>query len=159
MENVIFRRSVKEDIPFINALFIEMVKTVNARMRDAGTEPYTELENGFEDNYPDRFYIDDENLIFVAEYNGRVIGFLSVNRYKESGYIYLDDFCVSAEYRGKGIGSELIQMAVAFAKEQQIGLILTHVESANKASIVFYKNRGFQLAEVQGHRLLIRKAI
>ena len=62
-------------------------------------------------------------------------------------------------FRGKGIGSKLIQMAAAFAKEQQIGLILTHVESANKASIAFYKNRGFQLAEVQGHRLLIRKAI
>lgn len=36
MENIVFRRSVKEDIPYINSLFIEMIKTVNARMRKEG---------------------------------------------------------------------------------------------------------------------------
>ena len=50
MENTVFRRSVKEDIPCINSLFIEMVKTVNARMLKEGIEPYTDLENGFEEN-------------------------------------------------------------------------------------------------------------
>ena len=159
MENTLFRRSVKEDIPYINSLFIQMVKTVNARMLNEGIEPYTDLENGFEENYLDRFYVDDNNLIFVAESNGDVIGFLSINNHRENGYIYLDDFCVSEECRGQGIGCALIQMAFAFAEEQQINQILTHVESANKESIEFYKNRGFQLIEAQGHRLLIRKEV
>ena len=126
-------------------------------MLNEGLAPYTDLENGFEENYLDKFYIDDTNLIFAAEYSGKVIGFLSVNNYKENGYIYLDDFCVSEDFRGKGIGTELIRMASDFAKEQQVGRILTHVESANKESIAFYKNRGFQPVETQGHRLLIRK--
>ena len=158
MENIVFRRSVKEDIPYINSLFIQMVKTVNARMLNEGIEPYTDLENGFEENYLDRFYLDDNNLIFAAESSGTIIGFLSVNNYRENGYIYLDDFCVSEEFRGKGIGSELINMAIAFAEKQQIPQILTHVESANKESIAFYKNRGFKPVEAQGHRLLICKA-
>ena len=127
-------------------------------MLKEGIEPYTDLENGFEENYLDRFYLDDTNLIFVAENNGKVVGFLSVNSYKENGYIYLDDFCVSEECRGKGIGSELMNMAFAFAEKQQISQILTHVESANKESMSFYKNRGFQLAEAQGHRLLIKNS-
>lgn len=159
MENIVFRRSVKDDIPYINDLFIQMVKTVNARMLKEGIEPYTDLENGFEEHDLDKFYLDDDNLIFVAESSGKVIGFLSVNNHREHGYLYLDDFCVSEECRGKGVGSELMKMAAAFAEKQQVDQILTHVESANKESIAFYKNRGFQLVEAQGHRLLIRKAV
>ncbi|MBQ1372155.1 MAG: GNAT family N-acetyltransferase, partial [Oscillospiraceae bacterium] len=45
------------------------------------------------------------NLIFTAEHNGKIIGVLSINNYKENGYIYLDDFCVSEEFRGKVSGS------------------------------------------------------
>ena len=67
-------------------------------MLKEGIEPYTDLENGFEENYLDRFYVDDNNLIFVAESNGDVIGFLSINNHRENGYIYLDDFCVSEEW-------------------------------------------------------------
>ena len=128
-------------------------------MLKEGIAPYTDLENGFEENYLDRFYVDDDNLIFVAESNSEIIGFISINSYRENGYIYLDDFCVSEACRGKGIGSELIRMAFAFAEKQQIHQILTHVESANKESIAFYKNRGFELFEAQGHRLLIRKEV
>ena len=127
-------------------------------MRAEGIAPYTELENGFEENYLDRSYFYDDNLTFIAESNGKAIGFISINHHRENGYIYLDDFCVSEEFKGKGIGSELINMAFAFAEQQQIDQILTHVESANKESIAFYQNRGFQLVEAQGHRLLIRKA-
>lgn len=158
MENAVFRRSVKEDIPSINRLFIQMVKTVNARMRKAGVAPYDDLENGLEDHYWDGFYVDDHNLIFVAERDGNVIGFLSVNDHRESGYLYLDDFCVSKAFRGRGVGPELIHMAFAFAEKQQIDQILAHVESANKESIAFYKNKGFHLVETQGHRLLIGRA-
>ncbi|MBQ8923619.1 MAG: GNAT family N-acetyltransferase [Lachnospiraceae bacterium] len=159
MENIIIRRSVKEDIPYINELFIQMVKTVNRRMKKEGVEPYTDLEKGFEYGYLDSFYISDDDVIFVAEDNGKVIGFISVNNHSEYDYIYLDDYCVREEYRGKGIGSKLMAMAFEFAKDKQINQILTHVENANKESIEFYKNRGFKLVEEQGHRLLIRKVI
>ena len=159
MENTIIRRSVKEDISYINELFIQMVKTVNKRMKNEGVEPYTDLEKGFEDNYLDTFYVSDDNVIFVAEDKGKVIGFISINNHKEYGYIYLDDYCVSEEYRGKGIGSKLMDMAFKYAGEQEIDQIITHVESANKESIEFYKNKGFKLVEEQGHRLLIRKVI
>jgi hypothetical protein len=50
-------------------------------------------------------------------------------------------------------------MAFAFAEELKVNHILTHVESANKESIAFYNNRWVKLAEAQGHRLSIRKAV
>lgn len=159
MGNINYRRSIKKDIPAINNLFIEMVNTVNNRMKKGGIEPYTDMTNGFESGYLDSFYINDNNLIFIAEDGDKVIGFISVNCYKEKGYIYLDDYSVSEKYRGKGIGSKLINMAFDFAKEQKISQVLTHVEIANKESIEFYKKRGFELVEKQGHRLLIEKKL
>ena len=157
MDNIIFRKSVKEDIPYVNNLFIQMVRTVNERMKKSGVEPYTDFENGFEDNYLDKFYVDDSNVIFIAEDNNKVIGFISVINHKDYKYIYLDDYCVSEEYRGRGIGSKLIDKAFDFAKEHQIDQVITHVENANKESIEFYKHKGFKLVEEQGHRLLIRR--
>lgn len=159
MDNIVFRKSIKEDIPTINALFIKMVEEINRKMVNEGVEPYTNLENGFEEDYLDSFYENEDNIIFVAEHNNKVVGFLSVNNYKEDGYIYLDDYYIREEYRGKGIGSELMNMAIAYAKEDHVDRIMTHVESANKSSIDFYKNRGFQTEEVQGHRLFIKKTL
>ena len=159
MDNIVFRKSIKEDMPTINALFIKMVEEINRKMVNEGVEPYTNLENGFEEDYLDSFYENEDNIIFVAEHNNKVVGFLSVNNYKEDGYIYLDDYYIREEYRGKGIGSELMNMAISYAKEDHVDRIMTHVESANKSSIDFYKNRGFQTEEVQGHRLFIKKAL
>ena len=159
MDNIVFRKSIKEDMPTINSLFIKMVEEINRKMVNEGVEPYTNLEKGFEEDYLDSFYENKDNIIFVAEHNNKVIGFLSVNNYKEDGYIYLDDYYIREEYRGKGIGSELMNMAIAYAKEDHVDRIMTHVESANKSSIDFYKNRGFQTEEVQGHRLFIKKTL
>lgn len=158
MSNIIYRKSIKNDIPAINSLFIEMVKTVNARMERGGVNPYTGLEQGFEPGYLDDFYINDDRIIFVAEDDGKVIGFLSIVNNKEQQTIYLDDYCVNNAYRGRGIGSKLMNMSFEFAKKLGYDQVITHVESANSESIEFYKKKGFKLIQKQGHRLLIGKA-
>ena len=157
MNNIKYRKSIKEDIPFINNLFIEMVKTVNERMIKAGIEPYTELEKGFEEGYLESFYNDNDKLIYVAEDNKKIIGFLSICKYDD--YIYLDDYCVNYKYRGKGIGTELMTLSYQFAKRQNINKIITHVESANYESRKYYKNKGFKLIKKEGNRLLINKEL
>ena len=153
--NIKFRKSIKEDIPFINELFIEMVKTVNEKMISEGIKPYENLDSGYEKGYLDNFYLNDDKVIFVALDNEKIIGFISVCNEKE--YIYLDDYSVSEKYRGKKIGSKLMEMAFEHALYLGIYDILTHVESANKSSIAFYTKKGFDIVEMQGHRLLIKK--
>ena len=159
MINIKYRKSVKNDVSEINNLFIEMVKHVNNKMIDNGITPYEQLENGYEDGYLDKFYVDDNNVIFVAEHNNNIIGFISLCLYKEESYVYVDDYCVKEEYRGYGIGSKLMEMAVIYAKEKEIRLILTHVESTNKDAIDFYFNKSFELQEKQDNRLLIKKSL
>lgn len=155
--NISYRKSIKEDIPYINNLFIEMVKTVNKRMEDNNITPYKELENGFIDNYLDKFYIDNNNVIFVALDNNDIIGFISLCKNEDN--IYIDDYSVKEEYRGKGIGSKLMSLANTYALENNINELITHVETANKKSIEFYKNKGFKLVQKQDHRLLIKNNI
>lgn len=155
--DILYRKSVIEDIPYINELFIEMIKTVNERMIKKGIEPYKEV--GFEKGYLETFYNNDDRIIFVALDNKKIVGFLSICKYKEENYIYLDDYCVNKDYRGKGIGSKLMEMACEYAKKEKIDCILTHVEDANTESINYYNSKGFVEKEKEGHRLLIYKKI
>ena len=155
--DILYRKSVIEDIPYINELFIEMLKTVNERMIKKGIEPYEEV--GFDEGYLETFYNNDDKVIFVALDNKKIVGFLSICKYKDENYIYLDDYCVNKDYRGKGIGSHLMNMAFEYAKEKKIDCIKTHVEDANTESINYYNNKGFVEKEKEGHRLLIYKKI
>lgn len=157
MSNITYRKSIKEDIPSINNLFIEMIKTVNSRMEREGEITYENLETGFEEGYLDRFYINDDRLIYVALDDDKVIGFISIINNKEYANIYLDDYCVNESYRGQGIGSKLMQISFKFAKQQGYDQVITHVEINNYESIEFYRKKGFKLVQKQGHRLLIRR--
>ena len=161
MGNIIYRRSIKEDSPFINNLFVEMVRTVNSRMKREGENVVDNFEQGFEEGYLDRFYINDDRLIYVALDDDKVIGFISVINKKDMNSIYLDDYCVHESYRGQGIGSKLMQMSFDFAKSQGYDQVITHVQGANKESVEFYWKKGFKLVEVQNNvsanRYLIRR--
>ena len=115
----------------INELFIEMIKTINRRMIEDGVEPYTELENGYEDGYLDTFYVDDNRVIFVADNGEKVIGYLSTVIH--DNYLYLDDYCVSEKFRGYGIGSNLIKLSEEFAKEKNLSVAFPYKLSCGLA--------------------------
>ena len=156
---IIYRNADKKDIKEINNLFIELVVTVNEKMIKEGIEPYQELENGFDDDYWNEFFTKDDRKILVVEDEGKVIGFLSLCINKDYNYLYLDDFCINENYRGKGIGTKLMNMAVDFAKKNKLNNIETHVETANHEARDFYKKKGFKLYKEEGFRLLINKSM
>ena len=82
MSNITYRKSIREDIPSINSLFIEMVKTVNDRMERGGVNPYTDFEQGFEPGYLDNFYITGDGVVIffnqyeIAPYSSGIPTFL-----------------------------------------------------------------------------------
>ena len=87
------RKADRNDEKRIGELFIEMLQTI-----------YNTTDvNGYEDGDLDHYFEDNENVIFVAESDNEVIGFLSVEVHREDrDYLYLDDFSVSTDCRGKG---------------------------------------------------------
>ncbi len=85
------------------------------------------------------------------------MAFLSVEVYREDGYIYLDDFSVTARCRHQGIGTKLIGLAEDYAESTGIAAVVLHVEKANEGARQLYRKLGYRDHEDQGERILMVK--
>ncbi|MCH5315804.1 MAG: GNAT family N-acetyltransferase [Eubacterium sp.] len=79
--------------------------------------------------YLDKFFLDKEDWICIAEYENDVVAFLSIEVYRDEGFIYLDDLSVAEGYRNKGIGTTLIYAAEKYAKGIGITKIVFHAQN------------------------------
>ena len=52
-----------------------------------------------------------------------------------------------------------MNLSYEYAKENNINIIKTHVESANHESKEYYQNKGFKLIKKEKNRLLITKEL
>lgn len=144
----VIRKAVKEDEAKIRELFIEMLQTIFS----------SENVEGYEDGYLDKFFDNQEDWICVAEVNGSVAAYLSIEVYREQGnYIYLDDLSVSKKYRSNGIGTKLIKTAERFAEETDISTIVFHVEKSNRSAFKLYERLGYSIMNEEGTRLRMIK--
>ena len=142
------RRAVKKDKNQINELFIEMLQTI-----------YNEKTvDGYEEGYLDKFFKGSEDWICVAEVNRSIVAYLSIEVHREEeNYIYLDDLSVYEQYRGNGIGTELIKTAERFAEEIGVSIITLHVEKSNESAFRLYKRLGYSIMQDEGTRLRMIK--
>ncbi|HYF29675.1 MAG TPA: GNAT family N-acetyltransferase [Chitinophagaceae bacterium] len=79
---------------------------------------------------------------FVAEEDGRIAGFaLYYIRYStwKGQRMYLEDFIVTDEHRGKGIGKLLFDRLIEEAREKGWNAIVWQVLKWNEPAINFYK--------------------
>ena len=97
------------------------------------------------------YFIDriNNNLIFVAEINGKIVGYLAGNILEEISYSVetfaeLDNMYIDTNYRGYGIGSKLINEFKNYCKNIGIENIKVTAYSENKQAINFYMKNGFQ---------------
>lgn len=142
------RKAVPADENCIRALFVEMLQTIY----------HTDDVTRYEDGYLDKFWRNGEDRIYVAEEDGSVIAFLSVEVYrKPKEYIYLDDLSVTKSHRNKGIGTDLIRTAESYAKTIGIPVITFHVEKANRSAFQLYERLGYAIYQEDGSRYLMIK--
>nr|WP_294873342.1 GNAT family N-acetyltransferase [uncultured Pedobacter sp.] len=79
---------------------------------------------------------------FVAEDNNKIIGFaLYYTRYStwKGCRLYLEDFIVTEEYRGKGAGKLLFETVIQEAKDKSYNGMVWQVLDWNEPAINFYK--------------------
>lgn len=142
------RKAIKEDEDRIKELFIEMLQTIYS----------SQNVNGYEDGYLDKFFADRDDWICVAEVNGSVAAYLSIEvHHEQEEYIYLDDLSVSEECRNNGIGTKLIKTAEKFAEEKNIPTILLHVEKSNISAFKLYERLGYSIMNDEGTRFKMIK--
>ena len=79
---------------------------------------------------------------FVAEVNNKVEGFaLCYIRYStwKGQRLYLEDFILTSELRGKGIGTKLFDAVITEAKAKKYSGLVWQVLNWNEPAINFYK--------------------
>ncbi len=128
-----------DDLPAIVAIYNS---TVPSRQVTADTEPVTveSRHAWFAEHTPDR------RPLWVAEEEGRVIGWLSYsNFYGRPAYsgtaelsIYLHETA-----RGKGLGRYFLQQAIDFAPEIGVHTLLGFIFGHNTPSLKLFEGFGF----------------
>jgi len=90
---------------------------------------------------------------FVAETDaGVIIGYATwfFTYYTWSGKgLYMDDLYVSQAYRGHGIGTQLMDRVIAYARESKCHKIRWQVSHWNKPAITFYKKIGAEMDDLE----------
>ncbi|MHA4895449.1 N-acetyltransferase family protein [Pedobacter sp. PWIIR3] len=87
---------------------------------------------------------------FVAETDNHIVGFaLYYVRYStwKGCRLYLEDFIVTDDYRGKGIGKLLFETVIKEAKERNFNGMVWQVLDWNAPAINFYNKYAAQLEE------------
>ena len=133
MSPVIIRKAVKEDCKRLMELIHELA--VYEKAPDEVTVSLAHFEeSGFGEN--------PVWWAFVAEADGIVQGFgLYYIRYRtwKGQYMFLEDFIVAEEFRGKGIGKLLFDRLIEEAKERRFKGMVWQVFDWNDPAINFYK--------------------
>lgn len=93
--------------------------------------------------------------IFVAKIEDEIVGYITINikeknnpsmRYRKQ--LQIEAICVDEENRGKGIGTELLEYARKFAKEDNCTDLYLTVNKENEKAIKVYEEFGFKVKSI-----------
>lgn len=101
-------------------------------------------------------YHHNSGRMFVAEVEEEVVGFINVQFEHESqiyistlvDYAYISDIVVLQAYRGRGLGTMLLQQAEAFARQQGATVLKIGVLARNQQAADVYQHAGFRPYEI-----------
>ncbi len=139
-EKINIRFATENDIPIILGLINELA--VYEKLSNEVTADEIKLK---ETLFGEKKYAE----VLLAEYNEKPVGqalfFYNYSTFLAKPGIYLEDLFVKPEYRGKGIGKQLLNELIEIAKEKNCGRIEWAVLDWNEPAIQFYQNLGAKL--------------
>ena len=152
MSNITIRPAVEADIPRLEDLLYQ-VHGLHAEGRPdifiPGCKKYTADQLR-------AILADTENTpVFVAILDGNTAGYCFCIRHVQSAAsmqkistLYIDDLCVDAAMRGRGIGKVLYDYAVEYARENGYYNITLNVWACNPSAMRFYEKCGLTVQKV-----------
>ncbi|MBP5328432.1 MAG: GNAT family N-acetyltransferase [Spirochaetaceae bacterium] len=144
---ILIRKAVKEDASVIENLYTELEKDGVFYQ----PEHFVLSKTGERSQQLESILSSDSQVMFVAENNGRVIGFAHVlfakskpfSCLKPQSNIYLQDLVVTESCRNRGFGTQLLNAAKQYGIEKGADFFRTQVFPGNVAGLRFYERNGF----------------
>ncbi|NLS79188.1 MAG: GNAT family N-acetyltransferase [Chloroflexi bacterium] len=82
-----------------------------------------------------------DSTTYAAWLDGRIVGKVDLRANAQEGWVY--GLGIRPEYRGQGLGRELLARAVALLRERRPAAILLEVEARNERALSLYQSAGF----------------
>lgn len=134
---IVIRKATDDDIPAIFGLIQELAIYENG---------LDKVKNSVDQMYAEKDFFN----CYVAEDKGEIIG-MSLYYFVYYTWVgkalYLDDLFVKEAYRGKKIGSKLMEKMMEVAREEKCHRLRLQVLNWNSSAIEFYKKSGFNIDE------------
>ena len=139
MKDILVREAIESDLPAVGKLLEGLVDAMDST---EGIDTEIALKNY------ERLLSDAGSHFLVAAREGTPVGFINFTVRQtilhQGPSALIDELVVAEEYRGKGVGRQLVQAAIE--KCRQIGCCEVEVstEKANLKARKFYKQCGFE---------------
>ena len=140
------RRAEKKDIPKISDLLLQVCLVHHNGRPDVFKVGRKYSEKELEDLVSD----NERPILVYTDERDEVLGycFCIFQQYKDNSVLtdiktlYIDDLCVDEAQRGRRIGKELYEAALALAKESGCYNLTLNVWSCNPSAMKFYEAQG-----------------
>ena len=144
------RKAKKEDMKDIQDLRYLLAKYDKSLGLDIAVTEWGYTEVGKKDLE----YFLNEQYIYVAEENEKIVGFITAEIFKKKAWYTvqlgsINNIFVLEEYRNKGIGKALMKTAIDALKEAGITNIQLDTYNRNSNAIKFYEGLGFEKCNLQ----------
>ncbi len=154
--DVIIRKATSADLPAVQKLSCELF------LSDVSHDPLLNKQWTYQkegEAYFSKRVTQAEGICFVAELDGTIVGYTTGNSmpvlsWRPVRRIELENLIVTALYRGKGIGEQLVHALFAWGKSLGMERVMVSAYAINEGGIRFYKRIGFIPDSVQMEKIL-----
>ena len=94
-------------------------------------------------SHPDTYIIDKGGHIFFSIEDDLALGTVALMPTGEDGVLELTKMAVAPQARGRGIGQELMEYCIAFAKEENLKKLILYSNTILENAIHIYRKWGF----------------
>lgn len=140
---MIYRTATEKDFPHLAEMRWDF-------RQESGEEIAVVEKAEFIENCLEFLRNETENYTYwIAENDGKIVSHIFIHRIKlvprpcriKDSFAYLTNTYTKREFRGKGIGAELLQKVIEWTKREDFELLLVY---PSEESVNFYRRLGFE---------------
>ena len=134
-----FRKFKKKDMKQLHTIYLSGFSNLYGEKAEQYANQFLQL-------YESALLKGIEGELFVAEENGKIIGFAVIHSESPKEYKF-GPIVVLPSAQHQGIGSQLLQMSINFARSKRVKQFYLKVHQTNLKAINLYKKFGFSITE------------